>query len=200
MRLRIACALLLLLTACADREAPPAPAASPAAPPAAAPAPARGGRIDYQAEPVSMQDIISRIVDSQRREISHCHAEVKVESLPNALGDAGAIEQVFANLLTNAVKYLSPERPGKIVVGAVDPDSAHSPSNTYFVRDNGLGIPEMGQEKLFRAFERLHPRVADGEGMGLAIAKRIIERHGGKIWAESSPGEGSTFFVTLPCG
>jgi signal transduction histidine kinase len=68
----------------------------------------------------------------------------------------------------------------------------------YWVRDNGLGIPESGKSRLFQVFQRLHPALASGEGMGLAIAHCIVERHGGKIWAESQEGKGTTFFFTLP--
>ena len=68
----------------------------------------------------------------------------------------------------------------------------------YWVRDNGLGIPSHATERLFQVFQRLHPEQAEGEGMGLAIVKRIVERHGGHIWAESIEGAGSTFHFTLP--
>jgi signal transduction histidine kinase len=69
---------------------------------------------------------------------------------------------------------------------------------SYWVRDNGLGIPEFAKARLFRVFQRFHPLQAEGEGMGLAIAYRIVERHGGKTWAESREGAGSTFNFSLP--
>jgi light-regulated signal transduction histidine kinase (bacteriophytochrome) len=69
---------------------------------------------------------------------------------------------------------------------------------TYYVKDNGLGIAEGHRNKVFQAFQRLHPGAAPGEGIGLAIVRRIVERHRGKIWLESTVGQGSTFFVTLP--
>jgi signal transduction histidine kinase len=68
----------------------------------------------------------------------------------------------------------------------------------YWVRDNGLGIPEYGKTKLFQVFQRFHSRQAEGEGMGLAIAHRIVERHGGRIWADSQEGQGATFHFSLP--
>ena len=70
--------------------------------------------------------------------------------------------------------------------------------HTYYVRDNGLGIPEAHRGKLFQPFQRLHPNVATGEGIGLTLIRRMVERHGGEIWVESIEGEGSTFFVKLP--
>src|SRR5690606_3430318 len=102
-------------------------------------------------------------------------------------GDPTALELVFANLVDNAVKYLDPRRPGVVTVGSLPPASS-GPSEslpTYFVRDNGMGIPANQQEKIFQAFRRLEPRRTSGEGMGLSIVHRIVERHGGKIWVES---------------
>jgi signal transduction histidine kinase len=110
------------------------------------------------------------------------------------------VEQVFANLIGNALNYLDPGRPGLIEVGSQSTTPAEGPNGfqTYFVKDNGLGIPETYQPKIFQAFQRVHPEAARGEGMGLAIVRRIVERHGGKVWLHSRPGEGSTFYVTLP--
>jgi signal transduction histidine kinase len=120
--------------------------------------------------------------------------------MPRAWGDATAVEQVFANLVGNAVNYLDPDRPGQIEVGALD---GEAPSNgaggiTYYVRDNGLGIPESGMAKLFLAFQRFHNSRARGEGIGLALVRKIVERHGGAIRAESAQGVGTTFYVELP--
>ena len=82
---------------------------------------------------------------------------------------------------------------------AADGPSSQGPGwHTYYVRDNGLGIPASHAPKVFQAFQRLHPNRAEGEGMGLAIARQLVERHGGKIWLESAAGAGSTFYVTLP--
>jgi signal transduction histidine kinase len=109
-------------------------------------------------------------------------------------GDATALGQVFSNLIGNAIKYRSPHRPLKVEIGGkVEDGTVH-----YWVRDNGLGIPEAGKARLFQVFQRLHPQAASGEGMGLAIAHRIVGRHQGKVWAESREGEGSTFHFSLP--
>jgi signal transduction histidine kinase len=100
--------------------------------------------------------------------------------------------QVFANLIGNALQNLDASRPGVIDVGVHQDGS----SVTYFVRDNGVGIPEDLQRKLFQSYQ-VKPGRARGEGMGLAIVKRILDRHAGRIWVESTPGTGSAFFFTL---
>lgn len=121
-----------------------------------------------------------------------------MDDLPPAWGDPTALEQVFANLIGNAVLYLDPGRPGMIEVGCKEGDDGDTPEfRTYYVRDNGIGIPAEAIEKVFQVFQRLRPKHADGEGMGLALVQRIVERHDGEVWVESSEGEGSTFFVRL---
>ena len=115
-------------------------------------------------------------------------------------GDATALEQLFANLIGNALQYLDATRAGMIAIGSLSltANGTADGLQTFFVRDNGLGIPESCLKKVFQAFQRAHPEVAQGEGIGLAIVRRIVERHRGKIWVESTVGEGSTFFVALP--
>jgi signal transduction histidine kinase len=128
---------------------------------------------------------------------------LSVGELPPAWGDPTAIEQVFGNLLGNAVSYLDPGRPGRIEIGALDAPAVRADACTprmriYYVKDNGLGIPEACMPKMFSAFQRLHGDRAKGDGIGLALVRRIIERHGGRAWVESVEGAGSTFFVMLP--
>jgi signal transduction histidine kinase len=161
----------------------------------------RAGRVEYRRQAIDIEAALRRVVDSLRGSAAEKGAVIDVEPLPPAWGDPTAIEQIFANLLGNAVNYLDPQRPGRISVGALDEASGADGSprfRTYFVRDNGLGIPEAHQPKLFLAFQRLHPEAAKGEGIGLAVVRRVIERLGGRIWVESEPGRGSTFFITLP--
>jgi signal transduction histidine kinase len=119
-----------------------------------------------------------------------------VGALPPARSDPTAVEQVLANLIGNALHYLDPERPGLVEVGSLSdgPNGAHS----YYVRDNGIGIPAAYHPKLFQALQRLHPDKAPGEGIGLAIVRRVLERLGGTIKLESAPGVGTTFTFTLP--
>src|SRR5439155_26172058 len=95
----------------------------------------------------------------------------------------------------NALHYLQPGRPGRVSVGGGEADDG---SVHYWVRDNGAGIPASALPRLFQVFQRFHPKLAAGEGMGLAIVKRAVERHGGRIWAESQEGVGTTMHFTLP--
>lgn len=162
----------------------------------------RAGRLEYQWHEVDLVATVGRIVDALHETIEARGAQVTLGDLPPAWGDPTALEQVFANLIGNALAYLSPDRPGQIEVGWVPPGAATrdlGPEfHTYCVRDNGLGIPEHARDKVFQIFQRLHPQVAAGEGLGLALVRRIVERHQGSIWIESVEGAGSAFYVALP--
>jgi signal transduction histidine kinase len=155
----------------------------------------RAGRVQYQRQTVDVRAAVVRVVESLRATMAERKAEVTVNDLPPCWCDPTAVEQVFANLIDNAVNYLDPRRSGKIEVGS---GAEESGSRTYYVRDNGLGIPEVHLPKVFVAFQRLHPDAVPGEGIGLALVRRILERLGGRVWVESTAGEGSTFFVALP--
>lgn len=162
----------------------------------------RAGRVEYQPVMLDMHAIASRIVAAMSGSIRAKSAQVKIEdNLPPAYGDPTSVEQVLGNLVGNAVNYLDPSRPGHITIGHVpQADSVVAAPSlvTYFVRDNGLGIPAAYMDKMFIAFQRLHGNVAKGEGIGLALVKRVVERHGGRIWVESVEGQGSCFYVALP--
>jgi PAS domain S-box-containing protein len=159
----------------------------------------RAGRVVYQWQAVDTQVIVRRVLDAAHATITERQAEIIVDALPATSGDFTAIEQVFGNLITNALNYLAPDRPGRIEVGSLPSTGQHADFNTYYVRDNGLGIAQELQAKIFQAFQRLHPKQVAGEGIGLTLVQRIVERHGGRIWVESEPGVGSTFYFTLPC-
>lgn len=156
----------------------------------------RAGRVEYQWRPIELQPIVRGIVDSLANTTAEHNATVLVYDLPMVWGDPTAVEQIFANLLGNSLNYLDDSREGRIEIGAL-PESEPN-LVTVFVRDNGLGIPAAFKGKVFQAFQRVHPTVAKGEGVGLTLVHRIVERHHGKIWFESAEGEGTTFFVTLP--
>jgi two-component system NtrC family sensor kinase len=163
----------------------------------------RAGRIEYAFQPVDTQTIVARVVDSFSATIAERNAAVELGGLPMVWGDPTAIERVIANLIGNALNYLDPSRPGRIEVGSLPPEPQNASggcgsSQTIYVRDNGLGIPAAYREKIFQIFQRLHPQVAGGEGIGLAIVLRVVARHGGKVWFESVAGQGTTFFVSLP--
>lgn len=162
----------------------------------------RVGRIEYRRQPVNVATTVQRIVDALHQSVTEKHATIEVHELPEISGDPAAIEQVFANLLDNALKYSATTRSPHIEVGVVEEDSSvdrQTPNfQTYYVRDNGLGLDAAYLPKLFQAFKRFHPSASPGEGMGLAIIRRIVQRHGGEIRVESTKDVGSTFFITLP--
>ncbi len=156
----------------------------------------RTGRVELIIERLDMNRLVQKVVNSVSFLIKEGGVSVTVEELPGCLGDAGQINQVFSNLLNNALKYLDPSRPGVITVsGRIEGERS-----IYCVRDNGIGIPADQHSRIFDIFYRVDPRggVA-GEGLGLTTVKQILTRHNGRIWVESEPGKGSAFFVSLPC-
>lgn len=155
----------------------------------------RAGRVEYSLQIVDVANLVERITDTLQGMLQEKKAELIVGVLPPAWGDPNAVEQVFANLMTNALMYLDPSRPGKIEVGALGTDEGQV---KYFVRDNGVGIAPVNLPKVFQAFQRLHANAPPGEGIGLAICRRVLERLGGSISVESTLGTGTTFYVTLP--
>jgi signal transduction histidine kinase len=126
-------------------------------------------------------------------ECKHCGASIARDSLPVVKGDFNALSLVFRNLLDNACKFRGDAAP-LIHVGATSAGSEWIIS----VRDNGVGFNREYRDIVFKPFERLNGKKHPGSGLGLTLAKRIVERHGGKIWAESSPGSGSEFSFSLP--
>jgi len=121
--------------------------------------------------------------------------------LPGCQGDPSLLKQVFLNLLSNALKYSRRTANARIEIGCLPQvvRAGEPPAtNVYFVRDNGVGFDMQFADKLFGVFQRLH-RVEEyeGTGVGLAIVHRIIARHGGRIWAESEPDKGATFYLTI---
>jgi chemotaxis family two-component system sensor kinase Cph1 len=141
-----------------------------------------------------MKDLIAKVVDSFEFKTRKAGVKLEVGRLPQCRGDRIQINQVFSNLIGNALEYLDPERPGIIRISGRKEDS----NVVYTVEDNGIGIAPEHQETVFQIFQRVHPKSRSGEGLGLTIVRHILERHGGKAWLESEPGKGSRFHVSLP--
>jgi len=154
----------------------------------------RLGRVALTIRPLNMNGMLAEILAAMKFQLDEAKAEVSVDALPTCLGDTVQTSQVFANLLDNALKYRDPARPLRVVItGSVQDGQA-----IYRIADNGIGIALQHQSKVFEIFHRLNPDSSFGEGLGLTIAQRVLERQKGRIWVESRAGEGSTFSVSLP--
>jgi signal transduction histidine kinase len=157
----------------------------------------RFARLDQHAltrRPVDVTTLVHETVAELERD--HCQRQVNVRigELPDAHGDAVLLKQVFTNLLGNAFKFTSQLEQAQVEVGCEQ--SANG--CVYFVRDNGVGFNMQNAGRLFGAFQRLHAATQfEGTGIGLSLVRRIVERHGGAIWAESEPGKGATFRFTI---
>jgi PAS domain S-box-containing protein len=154
-------------------------------------------RVNTQGKPFEMIDSHAVLGDALRSlyaAIEENRAIVINDDLPMVRADATQLNQLFQNLISNAIKFRGTEPPG-IRISADDLGSEWR----FSVKDNGIGIDAQYADKVFVIFQRLHTRQEyPGTGIGLAICKRIVERHGGRIWFESEPGKGSTFYFTLP--
>ncbi|MFC7216135.1 PAS domain S-box protein [Saliphagus sp. GCM10025334] len=154
-------------------------------------------RIDTQGEPlkpVALEDVLEDATDNLHVKLEESNAELTVASLPRVRGDERQLQQVFQNLLSNAIEY-SGDEPPRI---HVDADEAGQ-EWIISVRDEGIGIDSEETDRIFEVFQRLHSRDEHaGTGIGLALCQRIVERHGGEIWVDSESGEGTTFRFTLP--
>jgi PAS domain S-box-containing protein len=155
---------------------------------------ARLGRAALNIKSLDMDRIVGDITKSFEYQAKEAGVTLKVDPLPACLGDETQINQVFSNLIDNALKYRKPSRPGSISIGG----SRENGNAVYYVEDDGIGIAPEHQNKIYELFHRLDPKATQGEGLGLAITRRILDRHTGKIWVKSEQGKGSTFFVSLP--
>jgi len=156
----------------------------------------RLGQVAITIEKLNMSKLIAEVVDDCEFLTKEAGVKLEVGKLPPCQGDRAQINQVFSNLIGNALKYPDPERPGIIRVSGGKKDS----KAIYTVEDNGIGIAPEHQETVFQIFQRVDPTASSGEGLGLTIVRRILDRHGGKVWLESEPGRGSRFHVSLPIG
>jgi PAS domain S-box-containing protein len=152
----------------------------------------RIGRVEYETKDVDMTALVSDILAAMHSEVLAAEVAVTVDPLPHVRGDRNAIGQIFANVVGNALKSFNGRADRRIHITA-----STDPVPVFSIRDNGLGIPAEYHSKLFQMFQQVHSHRVRGEGMGLAIVRRIVERHGGRIWFESTPDVGTTFFFTL---
>ena len=140
-------------------------------------------------------DLVREVVEELKLTLGERTVKVEIRNLPSAFGDPSMIRQVFSNLLSNALKFTEPKKNALIEVGG----SERTGDQLYYVKDNGIGFEMKQGDRLFSIFQRLHDeKEFAGTGVGLAIVKRIIEKHGGTVWAEGRPGEGAIFSFTLP--
>jgi len=157
----------------------------------------RIGRLTVKKTEFPFGDLISEVLKTLQPRIEERGIQVNVdEKLPLVYGEKKRLVQIMENLISNAVKYLGKENPSpRIEVGVRENDD----QKVFFIRDNGIGIEERYFEKIFEVFQRLPAakKIGEGTGIGLAIVKRIIEHHGGRVWLESDIGKGTTFFFTL---
>ena len=157
----------------------------------------RLGRTDLSTGPVDMKELTQLVADEvQRGEAGRDGSlEIRIDPLPPARGDRGLLRQVVSNLLLNAAKFTRGRPSATIEVGS----QADGGQTVYYVKDNGAGFDARYADKLFGVFQRLHSTEQfDGTGVGLAIVKRIVQRHGGRVWAEGAVNQGATFYFTLP--
>ena len=151
--------------------------------------------------PVDLNALVRQIVaDLQARE-PHRLITVEVGDLPGCEGDASLLEQVLVNLLSNAFKFTRRQAEPRVTIGshlAPASDQPEATERVYFVRDNGAGFDMRHAGKLFGVFQRMHTQEQfEGTGVGLSIVQRVLQRHGGRIWAEGVPERGATFYFVV---
>jgi two-component system, chemotaxis family, sensor kinase Cph1 len=166
----------------------------------------RLGRVELALQRTDLNQLVQNVLDLLKISLESAHVEIRIpRSLPTVRCDKVQINEVFTNLISNAIKYNDQEEKW-VEIGYLDAElpleqmgEPLEPMVTFYIKDNGIGIPERHLENIFRIFKRLHGpnKYGGGTGAGLTIAKKIVERHGGTLWVESSPGQGSTFYFTL---
>ncbi len=146
-------------------------------------------------EPTNLEDILNQVVTNLKVSIEENKAQITHDPMPTVMADSTQMVQLFQNLIANAIKFRKKEEPPRIHISAQKKGDEWQ----FSVKDNGIGITPEFMEHLFQLFQRGHiANEYPGTGIGLAICKRIVERHGGRIWAESEVGKGSIFYFTIP--
>lgn len=154
----------------------------------------RVGRKPKEFEPTDCGRVLARVLSDLRLAVEESGGVVTGDPLPTVSGDSVQLGQLFQNLVANAVKFRGPEPPRVHVSVEREGEEWH-----FSVRDNGIGIEPQYAERIFVIFQRLHSRAEyEGTGIGLAVCRKIVERHGGRIWVESELGKGACFHFTIP--
>jgi two-component system, chemotaxis family, sensor kinase Cph1 len=162
----------------------------------------RLGRVELEKTPTDLNKIVQQAIETLKISRVTNSVEFRLpKPLPVIECDRIQMNELFTNLIANAIKYNDKEQKW-VEIGVIEATEASKPAPVFYVKDNGIGIPARHQDKIFQIFRRLHGQneYGGGTGAGLTIAKKIVERHGGKIWMHSTPDEGSTFYFTLPRG
>jgi signal transduction histidine kinase len=157
----------------------------------------RLGREPLRTRPLPMNDLVNQIIDETRSHHDGRTIDFVVGKLGIAEADPALLKQALANLVSNAIKFTRDSNPAIVEIGCRNGTAAGDPT-VYYVKDNGAGFDMKYYDKLFGVFQRLHTtREYPGTGVGLAIVQRVVTKHGGRVWADSKPGEGATFCFTL---
>jgi light-regulated signal transduction histidine kinase (bacteriophytochrome) len=158
----------------------------------------RMGRVDLIYRKVNSNILIDEVILSFEPDTKGRNIEWNIEKLPEVKADKDILKLVYENLISNALKFTRSKTAAKIKIGSM-PDAKNAKTIIIYVKDNGVGFDMQYQDKLFRVFQRLHSQKDyEGTGIGLANVQRIIQRHGGAVWAEGIPNEGAAFYFTLP--
>ena len=155
----------------------------------------RTGRMEITFSEIDMEKMAREVIEELQASVADSKLQLDIEQIPPARGDRAMLRQVFVNLLSNAIKFSRNNANPAIHVGASVKDN----ETIYYVKDNGAGFDMQYADKLFGVFQRLHSvNEFEGTGIGLAIVKRIVTRHGGRVWAEGKVNEGATIYFALP--
>jgi PAS domain S-box-containing protein len=158
----------------------------------------RSGRVELTFSNIDMEGLAHEVIDELKASVAvDPDFQLEIGAIPAARGDRAMLRQVFVNLLSNAIKFSYGKKAPHIKVGGTTGGN----ETVYYVQDNGVGFNMQYADKLFGVFQRLHSvNEFEGTGIGLAIVKRIVNRHGGRVWAEGKVNEGATIYFTLPIG
>ena len=152
------------------------------------------GRFNAELQRIDVDQLAREVVGMMKHQFKDIQASVEQDKLPECIADEGQLKEVFNNLLTNAVKYRSPDRPLIIKITG----KRQAGSCTYCIKDNGIGIQPQNLEKIFEIFHRENENAAEGDGIGLSLVSQMLARQHGRVWTESEYGKGSRFFFSLP--